>query len=199
MQGKDESLREYIKRFNKEAVQVRGADEDMKRYLIGKGLRAGTDMKKAVQLDQPKTLNEFLMIAKTYIRYEEQLYADNLNKNRKEDPSEQPKKPLQEKKKEGKSSREGKIHVGRFTEYTPLATSREKILAEIASADMKESGIKFPKPSTTKPGADKNKYCRFHKCIGHNTDDCIHLKDAIEILIQRGRLKQFMKGGLPEK
>ena len=28
------------------------------------------------------------------------------------------------------------------------------------------------------------------------TNDCIHLKDAIELLIQRGRLKQFIK--IPE-
>jgi len=32
----------------------------------------------------------------------------------------------------------------------------------------------------------------------HNIDDCIHLIDAIEILIQRGRLKQFTRNGSPE-
>jgi hypothetical protein len=30
-------------------------------------------------------------------------------------------------------------------------------------------------------------------------DDCIHLKDAIELLIQRGRLKQFVKNPESEK
>lgn len=31
------------------------------------------------------------------------------------------------------------------------------------------------------------------------TDDCIHLKDTIEILIQRGRLNQLTKNPEPEK
>jgi hypothetical protein len=67
VQEKSEPLRDYIERFNKEVVQVQGADETMKRYLIAKGLREGTDVKKAVRLDRPRTLNEFLVIAKIYI------------------------------------------------------------------------------------------------------------------------------------
>jgi len=37
VQGKSKPLRDYIERFNKEAVQVRGADETMKQYLITQG------------------------------------------------------------------------------------------------------------------------------------------------------------------
>jgi len=127
IQGKSEPLRDYIERFNKEVVQVQGADESMKKYLIAKGLRAGTKVKKAVQFDRPRTFNEFLAIAKTYIRYEEELYADSLNRNRKEEPAaESSKKSFHGKNKEGKPAREGKGLVGRFMEYTPLAMSREQ-------------------------------------------------------------------------
>ena len=81
---------------------MHGADESMKKYLIAKGLRAGTDVKKVVQLDHPRTFNEFLAIAKTYIRYEQKLYVDSLNKNRREEPTaESSKNPFHEKKKEG--------------------------------------------------------------------------------------------------
>jgi len=129
----------------------------MKRYLIVKGLCAGTCIKKVVQLDRPRTLNEFLAIAKTYIWYEEELYADSLNKSRKEEPAVE-------------SSKKGL--VGCFTEYTPLAMSREKILVEINVADLKEDGIKPPKaPSHEKKETDKTKYCWFHKCHGHLTND----------------------------
>jgi len=38
IQGKNESLQDYIERFNKEVVQVQRADEKMKTYLIEKGL-----------------------------------------------------------------------------------------------------------------------------------------------------------------
>jgi hypothetical protein len=129
------------------------------------------------------------------------LYADSLNKVRKEEPAaESSKKPFHEKKKEGKAAWESKRPSGHFTEYTPLAMSREKILAEIVVADLAEVGIKPPKaPSQERKGIDKTKYCRFHKCHGHTTDDCIHLKDAIELLIQRGRLKQYVKNPEAER
>jgi hypothetical protein len=195
VQGNSEPLRDYIEMFNKEVVQVRGVDKTMKRYLIAKGLREGTDMKKVVLLDRPRTLNEFLAIAKIYIAYEEELYADSLNKSRKEEhAAESSKNPFHERKKEGKATRDGKRPNGHFTEYTPLAMPREKILAEIDVADITEADVKPPKaPSQERKGVDKTKYCRFHECHRHTTDDCIHMKDAIELLIQQGRLKQFIK------
>lgn len=72
VQVPNESLRTYIDRFNKEVVQVRGEDEKMKMYLIQKGLRPESDLRKAVQLEPPKYLTSFLQIAKMYISYEEQ-------------------------------------------------------------------------------------------------------------------------------
>jgi len=133
--------------------------------------------------------------------YEEELYADNLNKSRKGEPAaESSKKPFHEKNKEGKVAREGKGPNSLFTEYTPLAMSREKILIEFAVADLMEAGVKPPKaPSQERKGIDKTKYCRFHKCYRHVTNDCINLKDDIELLIQRGRLKQFVKNPESER
>jgi hypothetical protein len=155
--------------------------------------RDGRD--ESVLLDRPRTLKEFLAITKIYITYEEALYADSLNKVKKEEPAaESSKKPFHEKKKEGKAARESKRPSGHFTEYTPLAMSREKILAEIVVADLAEVGIKPPKaPSQERKVIDKTKYCRFHKCHGHTIDDCIHLKDAIELLIQRGATQTVRK------
>ncbi|MCI58613.1 hypothetical protein A2U01_0079868, partial [Trifolium medium] len=57
----------------------------------------------------------------------------------------------------------------------------------------KNVGIKFPKQVPPKPYHDKSKYCRYHKSHGHVTEECIHLKDAIEILIRNGHLKQFLE------
>ncbi|XP_058762961.1 uncharacterized protein LOC131636362 [Vicia villosa] len=44
-----------------------------------------------------------------------------------------------------------------------------------------------------RPNVVKSKFFRFHKGHGHNTEECIHLKDAIEILIREGHLKQYAK------
>jgi len=97
-------------------------------------------------IDRPRTLNEFLAIAKIYIRYEKKLYADSLNKSKKGEPAyESSRKPFNERKKVGKVTREGKAPNGRCTEYRPLAMSKEKILAEITKAYLTEAYVKPPK------------------------------------------------------
>ena len=42
---------------------------------------------------------------------------------------------------------------------------------------------------------DRKKYCRHHKDHGINTEDCFKLKIAIEKLIERGHLVEFVTNG----
>ena len=39
---------------------------------------------------------------------------------------------------------------------------------------------------------NRNKYCRFHKDHGHDTDECFDLKQQVENLIRQGKLKSFL-------
>ena len=39
---------------------------------------------------------------------------------------------------------------------------------------------------------NKNKYFRFHRDHGHNTDECYDLKQQIENLIRQGKLRHFV-------
>ena len=39
---------------------------------------------------------------------------------------------------------------------------------------------------------NKNKYCRFHRDHGHDTDDCYDVKQQIENLIRQGKLRHFV-------
>ncbi|XP_030964145.1 uncharacterized protein LOC115985331 [Quercus lobata] len=39
---------------------------------------------------------------------------------------------------------------------------------------------------------NRNKYCRFHKDHGHDTDECFDLKQQIENLIRQGKLRNFL-------
>lgn len=41
---------------------------------------------------------------------------------------------------------------------------------------------------------DDNKYCKYHRDYDHHTDDCYQLKEEIEALIRRGRLKEYVTG-----
>ncbi|XP_058216700.1 uncharacterized protein LOC131327565 [Rhododendron vialii] len=78
---------------------------------------------------------------------------------------------------------------GRYKQFTPLIATAEQILSNLQDdPDLKWLG----KLRTDPNRRAKDKYCRFHKDHGHNTDDCIDLKQQIEDLIQRGRLQRFM-------
>ena len=77
---------------------------------------------------------------------------------------------------------------GRFERYTPLNSPMEQVLHQI----QRDYPLKWPLPSWTPSNRkDQSKYCRFHQDHGHNTDDCINLKDQVETLIHQGRLSRF--------
>ena len=79
----------------------------------------------------------------------------------------------------------------RFAEYARLNAPRSQILMEIE----KDKEFKWPKPLKGVPEKrDKSRYCRFHKDVGHDTDDCRQLKDEIEYLIRRGKFGRFTNG-----
>lgn len=40
---------------------------------------------------------------------------------------------------------------------------------------------------------NKDKYCLYHRDHRHATSDCFNLKEAIEALIQRGKLKKYVR------
>ena len=67
----------------------------------------------------------------------------------------------------------------RYDSYTPLSAPRAQILMEIEG----EEYLRRSSPLKAK-GLDRRKYCRFHRGHGHNTEQCIQLKDEIEALIR---------------
>ncbi|KAL5538814.1 hypothetical protein UlMin_042236 [Ulmus minor] len=81
--------------------------------------------------------------------------------------------------------------VPRFCEYTPTIIPVTTIYTE-----NKHLGI-FTIPPTIKTlvnRRDNTKYCRYHRDIGHIIEECRVLKDEIERLIQRGQLRNYVRG-----
>ena len=80
----------------------------------------------------------------------------------------------------------------RKVRFTPLVMPVDKIFTQIKDEDY----LKWLRPLHSSPNVhDKNKYCRFHKDHGHNTEDCRDLKEQIEELIQKGKLQKYVKKG----
>ncbi|GJR79722.1 hypothetical protein Tco_0150507 [Tanacetum coccineum] len=47
--------------------------------------------------------------------------------------------------------------------------------------------------TTTVEKRNNNKFCEFHREVGHNTDECMHLRRQIEELIKAGKLSHVIK------
>ncbi|XP_058753839.1 uncharacterized protein LOC131627021 [Vicia villosa] len=168
VQGTNEPLRDYLDRFNKEAVQVQTTDY-MKRYLLERGLLPGSDFKKAVKIKKVHTMNALLHKAQAFIAFEEG-EAAAIKASRGNDASRisnhdnSGSRRGHEKRRDDRShdAKECRGPAGRFSDYNPLNSSREKILAECKSTEFKNSSIRPPKSNPTRPGTDKSKYCKYH-------------------------------------
>ncbi|MCH81634.1 hypothetical protein A2U01_0002425, partial [Trifolium medium] len=179
--GKDESLRDYIERFTREAIEVNGTNGKLKCYIFENGLRHDTKFKEKLGLKEPKDMQDLLSRAQCYINYEEKMLGERADKN-----NNPPKK--EEKSKEDKKQRAQK---GNYIGYSPLNTSRGQILQECINTVFADAGIRSPKAIKENSRKDKKRYCEFHKSSGHDTEDCIQLKDAIEGPIRQGRLNHY--------
>jgi hypothetical protein len=62
-----------------------------------------------------------------------------------------------------------------------------------------DPALKWPGKLLTDPDKrPRDKYCRFHRDHGHNTEDCYDLKRQIEELIKQGKLQRFVERGQRE-
>ncbi|GAU24659.1 hypothetical protein TSUD_322670 [Trifolium subterraneum] len=195
--GSIDSWEELCRIFNKVSVEVEATDK-MKLYLLEEGLREGTKFQEAVGILEVETLDAFFELAQRYIKYEDKQKASEVWRPKNFEvggpSSQREERRGDEKKREGGKVRDAKPPKSQFTYHTPLNAPRDRILSEISNAEFKSAGIRFPKQLPAKPNVDKKKFCRFHKSYGHVTDDCVHLKDAIEILIHKGYARQYMDG-----
>jgi len=56
----------------------------------------------------------------------------------------------------------------------------------------KGDGQKWAKPPKPRGDGDTSQYCEYHGRTGHKTDDCRHLKNAIEEQVRKGDLSKFV-------
>ncbi|XP_058208127.1 uncharacterized protein LOC131321138 [Rhododendron vialii] len=206
-QGRWESLREYTTRFNKEVVQIEEADDSVSITAYIAGLYSGQFLYLLSQ-EPPKTLAELMLRAQKHMNAEEAVYARRSrnsfdlyagpsqvgefppsNRKRRESTRKTGRQP-KNKKMDSRSSpkRGGGPPQGKYKQFTPLIATAEQILSILQN----DPDLKCPEKLKTDPNRRaKDKYCRFHRDHGHNTDDCINLKQQIKELIQRGRLQCF--------
>uniref|UniRef100_A0A2N9GXI9 Uncharacterized protein n=1 Tax=Fagus sylvatica TaxID=28930 RepID=A0A2N9GXI9_FAGSY len=198
-QKEGETLRSYLTRFNKETLLVDGADDKVVLTAFISGLQSG-DFLFSVYKDPPSTMTEMMYEAQRYMNGEEALLARDqaTGKKRKGDHADRPAEPHETRPKAQRNrngrqeDRSGRGFNERFNRFTPLNAPVDHIFMQIRN----DPALKWPGKLLTDPDKrPRDKYCRFHRDHGHNTENCYDLKRQIEELIKQGKLQRFIEKG----
>ena len=184
-----------MKRFTRETLEVDEADDKVQLMTFKTGLRS-RDLVASLAKNPPKTMAKMLIKVQKYMNAEDALVGikdvEKLgDKGRKDDERRgQNRERSDHRNNDGNRRKEDK--GPRTVKFTPLIMSVDKILTQIKD----EHYLKWLRPLHASPNVrDKNKYCRFHKDHGHNTEDCRDLKEQIEESIRKGKLQKYVKKG----
>ncbi|KAL0405124.1 UNVERIFIED_CONTAM: hypothetical protein Slati_3826300 [Sesamum latifolium] len=184
-QKDNEPLKEYLQRFNTIALEVPSATQEVKSSAFSQGLLDGDFFKSLAK----KSVSKFdALLARTakYINMEDAQAAkkESRGEKKKEVKEETPsKKPRNE-------FREKKAPYQRInTVYSPLTLPITQALMEVEGKRL------LTRPRSWKEGPQRlqsDKFCHFHNDYDHTTEECHHLKNEIERLIQNGYLQEYV-------
>jgi hypothetical protein len=195
-QGPNESLGDYIWRFNQEKLDTESAPDDFIYSAIFQGLKKDGPLMAELALKPPKDLHAFMIKVDRYINQEETLRAFPSPQERQLEPSSSGKTNKNKKfevGQDGTSSDYKKVKIKKIRDYkwTPLNAT----ITEVMMAIENDPAFRRPKPLPGVPPARlADKYCAFHDCFGHLTDQCISLRQLIEKFIENGKLVRFLVG-----
>jgi hypothetical protein len=192
-QGPNESLRDYLWRFNQEKLDTESAPDDFIYSAIFQGLRKDGPLTAELALKPPKNLHAFMIKVDRYINQKETLRAFLGPPERQSEPS--PSEKSSKKKKpeavQDHNPSDYKKVRKNFWDYkwTPLYTTHTEVMMAIE----KDPAFQRPKPLPGVPPARlADKYCAFHNCHGHLTEQCISLRQLIKKFIKNGKLVRFL-------
>ncbi|KAI3797126.1 hypothetical protein L1987_32378 [Smallanthus sonchifolius] len=198
----NESVGDFIPRFVRESMQVKGAGEDIRISAFIHGVRS-EQLVERFHENRPKTVEEMLERAKAFVRgrkASDQLKDRTQKKTttwdipRRQTPQKTWDKPnFQPRFQQRSASFQPRFappprhNAGPMVSLPPLTKTPSEILAT--------ENVHFVKPAPMRPGPKKatDKYCEFHRDNGHTTDECFSLRRQIESAIKTGKLAHLLK------
>ncbi|XP_073318005.1 uncharacterized protein [Primulina huaijiensis] len=155
-QSSDESLRAYIKRFNRVALDVPTCATETKTTAFTQGLRED-EFFKSLTKKVPGDFEDLLSRAEKYINMEEaeKQKREAVRKERGDRVS----------KSEEKGQKKG--NSGHFSHLVPLEIARDRAVQECSRDPASDHQLSRP---------EKRGFCTLHKVCYHNIEDCKMLK-----------------------
>ncbi|XP_061375204.1 uncharacterized protein LOC133317359 [Gastrolobium bilobum] len=170
-----ESLRSFLDRFDKEALQVQGLDPKVQVHILLSGLRQGAFAYELAR-HEITDLEEVKKVAQEYMRIEEY-------KGSRVDDAYSQEKAVGKQKNQMEESKKGNKPAKYSNRPSGRDTSGRQTHA-VLQTEYKEESKSTQQPQN--PPKENIMYCKFHRSNGHNTEQCRHLKDKIDELIKSG-------------
>ena len=196
-QGENESLRSFVTRFNREALTVDEMDDKLMLAAFHNGVNSSLFIHKLYE-QEPQTMAKLIHSAQSFMNAEDAIIAKKRKgAERVEADLPRPDQGLRPKKaktgeRKNRDSRKAGPSSRRSQHYTPLNASLDQVLMQIKD----DPSLKWLEKMKGDPNKrNKNKYCRFHRDHGHDTDKCYNLKQQIENFIRQGKLRHFHEIG----
>ncbi|GKB67067.1 reverse transcriptase domain-containing protein, partial [Tanacetum coccineum] len=179
-----ESTEEFVRRYKLECRDVKGAPECMKISGFMHGI-TNPELIKRLHDKIPKSVDEMMRVTTAFLRGE----VAASNRERKKPFSSWKQQEANQKQNFKKGGYRNQQRSERKQDRFSLLTKTPK---EIFALD--KGKFKAPPPMTT-PVEKRNhaKFCEFHGEVGHNTDECMHLKKQIEEMLKAGKLSHLIK------
>ena len=193
-QGKDESLRNYVSRFDKEILQVLNPGKNILTFTFRQGLNSDKPESEALKFSKQwtylKTMKEVMEYAQSHVDVEDfKAITGSMHQEQKGKSSNKARKPAERSGRGKKMVRTKDLDVPglhNYADYTPLKESR----VEIFNVHIEDT--KWQRPTQRKMvGKNPGAFCKFHECLGQWAEHCKSLMNNIEDLIHRGYFQQY--------
>ncbi|WP_271039623.1 reverse transcriptase domain-containing protein [Agrobacterium sp. ST15.13.040] len=189
-QRNGETIRDYVERFNREALSVPDFRPEIRILAMTRGLRRDSQLFYEFSKDPPETLGEFYRRAEQHMTAEELRMAGPKSDHHRAEGSSQQARHLSE-----HTGRPRRMRGKKPQSFTPLSTTRTNILMAL---ERQGTQIRRPKAMAADNKKNAKKFCQFHRDHGHDTEDCFQLKKYIESLIKQGQLRKYLRMPSPK-
>jgi hypothetical protein len=201
VQNQNESLRDFVNRFSKEALDIPSLDMPTAVEAFKRGLYGDTSFYSDLVMNPCRNLDEVRTKALRFIRLEEDKKIqqriegssyDSPNRKAESQPKNFRAKPYfrnDDKKVNLVGDDVDEEDYPKISDYCFSATTSELIYAMQGLGEK----ARWPRKNDKNPGfKDKSKWCAFHEDFGHTTEDCYALRKEISHLLSKGYLKEFL-------